>query len=241
MLSQNDALVAAAYAPCEAKTIVRGVPVHVMEETQYPFRNRIELTVRPESAVDFPLQLRIPAWAQGTSIKVNGRAEASPTAGTFATVERKWVAGDRVVIEFPFEPRASKWFNDSVAVERGSIVFSYSIAEDWVKLRDRGMTADWQVFPAGQWNYALAVNPEDVKGNFTVVETEVTSLPFSSKKPPVKLKAKARKLPDWRSEDGVANPVPKSPVTSNESEEEIELVPYGAAKLRITAFPYLKA
>ena len=44
-------------------------------------------------------------------------------------------------------PRISRWFHDSVAVERGPLVFSYGIGESWVKFRDRGMTADWQVFP----------------------------------------------------------------------------------------------
>ncbi len=40
--------------------------------------------------------------------------------------------------------------------------------------------------------------------------------------------------------DGVAEPVPQSPVTSEEPKERLTLVPYGAAKLRITAFPVLK-
>jgi hypothetical protein len=33
--------------------------------------------------------------------------------------------------------------------------------------------------------------------------------------------------------------LPQSPVTSNEPEEEITLIPYAGAKLRITAFPQL--
>jgi hypothetical protein len=34
--------------------------------------------------------------------------------------------------------------------------------------------------------------------------------------------------------------VPVSPVTSSDPLESLTLVPYGAAKLRITAFPYLR-
>ncbi len=47
MLSQDDGLVAAAYAPCEVRTMVRDTPVHVVEETNYPFRGTVRMTVNP--------------------------------------------------------------------------------------------------------------------------------------------------------------------------------------------------
>jgi hypothetical protein len=53
------------------------------------------------------------------------------------------------------------------------------------------------------------------------------------------LQVKARQVPSWVGEDNVANPVPESPVKSTEPEQQITLVPYAAAKLRITAFPEL--
>ena len=65
--------------------------------------------------------------------------------------------------------------------------------------------------------------------------------PFSLANTPVKLEVKARRLPSWLAVDGVADPVPHSPVLSSEPEETITLVPYAAAKLRITAFPQLKS
>ena len=49
-----------------------------------------------------------------------------------------------------------------------------------------------------------------------------------------------RRVNGWKPEDGVALPVPVSPVESSEPVEELVLIPYGAAKLRITAFPELK-
>jgi hypothetical protein len=39
--------------------------------------------------------------------------------------------------------------------------------------------------------------------------------------------------------DNVADAVPQSPVKTTQPEETISLVPYAAAKLRITAFPVL--
>jgi DUF1680 family protein len=233
----HDGLVAAVYAPCEVRTSVRGVSVHLVEETGYPFRGMVRLTVNPAAPFSFPFQFRIPSWAGGTTITVNGKQAPLPAAGSFARIERTWHPGDRVEISFPMTPRISRWFHDSIAVERGPLVFSYGIGEDWVKLRDRGMTADWQVFPTTQWNYGLCVDTDEPAKSIAATELEIGEASFTARHAPVKLSVKARKLPDWRAEDGVANPVPQSPVLSDQPEETITLVPYAAAKLRITAFP----
>jgi hypothetical protein len=136
-------------------------------------------------------------------------------------------------------PRITRWFNDSIAIERGPLVFSYGIGESWVKLADRGMTADWQVFPTRPWNYALDIDTKDPAQSLTETQKEAGDGVFSVRKTPVRISVKARKLPAWRAEDGSANPVPQSPVTSHQPTENLTLVPYAAAKLRITAFPHL--
>jgi hypothetical protein len=223
------------------RTLVQNTPLHVKEETEYPFRGTIRVTLNPVSPLRFALRLRIPAWASGATIQVNGTPEPPPEPNTFACVQRTWNAGDVVEIKFPLKPRASRWFNNSVAVERGPLVFSHGIGESWVKLGDRGMTADWQIFPTTAWNYAIAVNPENGADSVSVTEAPLGQRPFTAKPAPVELRVKARKVPSWRAEDGAANPVPPGPVSSDQPEESIALVPYAAAKLRITAFPQFKS
>jgi uncharacterized protein len=237
----RDGLAATAYAPCEVRTTLRGVPVHIVEETDYPFKGDVRFTVNAERPLAFPLLLRIPAWAEGTRILVNGQAIPAASPSSFATIERTWKRGDRVEVRFPMIPRVGRWFNDSIAVERGPVVFSYGIEEDWVKLRDRGMTADWQVYPASSWNYALNVDAEAPAKSLEVSEAPINGGPFTRKNAPVRIKAKARIVDQWIAEEGSAAPPPKSPVVTDKPEQTIELIPYAAAKLRITAFPRCKA
>jgi uncharacterized protein len=137
-------------------------------------------------------------------------------------------------------PRVLSGYRDSVSIASGPLVFSFPIGESWVKLRDRGMTADWQVFPRSQWNYALSVSGKNMERQ-VVPEAPLQESPFSLTGTPVKVRVQARKLPSWLAVDGVADPVPQSPVVSIEPEETITLVPYAAAKLRITAFPQLES
>jgi hypothetical protein len=57
------------------------------------------------------------------------------------------------------------------------------------------MTADWQVYPTTQWNYALAVDPVSPAHNVSATESEISDRPFSAKGAAVKLHVKARQLP----------------------------------------------
>ena len=66
------------------------------------------------------------------------------------------------------------------------------------------------------------------------------SVPFSAKDTGVRIAARGRQLTSWVADDGAANPLPESPVISDSPEERLTLLPYAAAKLRITAFPVLK-
>jgi uncharacterized protein len=239
MASGDNGLVATAYSPCEVDTVIGGTRIRLLEETDYPFRDKVRITVNPASPLQFPLKLRIPGWAPNPSIRVNGKSQPAPEASSFARIDRTWKSGDIIELEFPMQPRLTRGFNDSISIERGPLVLSYPIAESWVKLRDRGMTADWQVFPASGWNYALAVNPSSIAESQTQ-ESPIGPTPFALKATPIRLEVNARKLPSWRAVDGVADPVPASPVSSDEPIEKITLLPYAAAKLRIIAFPQLK-
>lgn len=239
MATPDDGLAAVVYAPSEVSTTVHGVPVRVEEQTGYPFRENVTLAVHPERAATFPLALRIPEWATDATVAVNGTAVAGAKAGQFLRIEREWRAGDRVEVRFPMAVRLSHWYNNSIAVERGPLVYSLRVGESWHKIRQTGPAADWEIYPASPWNYGLVVDPASFAGAFTVKERPLARQPYTAMDSPVEITAKARRVPQWQLAEDSPAPIPVSPVTSRRPEETITMVPYGAAKLRITAFPYL--
>src|SRR5258706_14263332 len=199
MADANGGLAAAIYAPCEVRTTVGGgVPVTIEEETLYPFRGDVVLTVRPEHPVHFPMQLRIPHWADNASIRVNGKAADGSRAASVAVVNREWKTGDRVEIHFPVKPRVTRWYHNSVAVERGPVIFSLNVAAAWKKLRTRGMTADWEVNPKSGWNYALEVNEKTAESGLKVTEQKANKDVFTLNGAPVRIEVKGRKVQEWR-------------------------------------------
>jgi len=80
--------------------------VTLTQATAYPYDSQIQLNVSTPRRAEFALRLRIPLWATGASISVNGKRIATPvTPGTFATIQREWKSGDRVELELPFTLR----------------------------------------------------------------------------------------------------------------------------------------
>jgi hypothetical protein len=63
--------------------------------------------------------------------------------------------------------------------------------------------------------------------------------PFTPDGAPVDIKITGRRVPQWTLVNGSAGPLPPSPVLSREPDETLTLIPYGAAKLRITTFPQI--
>jgi DUF1680 family protein len=93
--------------------------------TDYPHARAIALTVQTPSAQTFSVNLRIPAWAQGASIRINGKRRTQALEpGTFAAIRREWRSGDRIELELPLTLRlqhVDAQHPDSVALLAGPL------------------------------------------------------------------------------------------------------------------------
>ncbi len=256
MATNDGGLFAAVYAPSEVQTTVHGKSVSVSETTDYPFGNSVKFTMTLQQPQTFPLALRLPAWAETATVNVNGKlattlkSSCPATADRFqkaqadcdvskmiSRVDRKWRNGDVVTVSFQMTPRVSHWYRQAAVFERGPLVFSLPLDAKWKELKHYAQkSSDWQLQPTTKWNYAVEVGECAAK----VSEHSVSATPFDRKNPPVTMAIEGKELPQWSVEEHSAGPVPTSPVTSKDSLQKLTLVPYGAAKLRITEFPFLQ-
>jgi DUF1680 family protein len=96
------------------------------QRSDYPFDGAIVLDLQSRNSVDFELALRIPAWADGATLAVNGkRVDAAVTPGRFAKLSRTWKSGDRVELALPLKPRLDaidEAHTDTVALLSGPVV-----------------------------------------------------------------------------------------------------------------------
>ena len=93
------------YGPSRATLVTPAAgSVHVEQVTRYPFDGDIRIIVRPERAAHFTVAVRIPAWANGATVEVNGTVVAAgPAPNTYLPLRRTWQAGDEISVRFPFE------------------------------------------------------------------------------------------------------------------------------------------
>jgi len=116
-------LVAADYRICTAFTDAHGIYVNLYVpaqvdwrqgsarcglsiETDYPYASAITMRVRVPTPQTFTMNLRIPAWAQGARVAINGKRVDQPIEpGTFAAIRREWRNDDRIELELPLAMR----------------------------------------------------------------------------------------------------------------------------------------
>lgn len=114
------------YVPSTLRWSEGGAALSLTQEGQYPYEDHVSFTVTSSQPTELALHFRIPEWAEGASIYVNGaRQQGLAVPGHFASVRRTWKTGDHVELELPLKMRLETidaQHTDTVALMRGPLV-----------------------------------------------------------------------------------------------------------------------
>lgn len=248
----------ALYASCKATMKVgNGQQIAIHEETNYPFDEVIRLTVQTDKEVEFPLYLRIPTWANQAQIHINGQKVTTPvTSGQYACIRRTWKNDDKVELTLPMQLSLRTWQvnKNSVSVNYGPLTMSLKIQEkyvksdsketaigdsQWQKDADASQWPTYEIYPDSPWNYSLVLNKDNALKDFKVIKKQwpADNFPFTQESVPLEIKTVGRQIPSWKVDQyGLCHELPEADAPKREK-EEITLIPMGAARLRISAFP----
>lgn len=134
------------YISSNADIIVNQKKIEIIQQTDYPWDGKINITVNPEKKTIFTLKLRVPGWARNevvpgdlykyidenhekVSLLVNGKDENGVLDKGYIEITRKWTRGDKIELTLPLAVRKviahEKVADDvnKIAFECGPIVY----------------------------------------------------------------------------------------------------------------------
>jgi hypothetical protein len=235
MQDGTGGLAAISYAPCTVNTMVgQGTAVKLEVSGDYPFREEVTMELTIAYTEHFAISFRLPQWCASPSLSINGETMTLQAVNGYAKVARDWCNGDKLRLCLPMEVRTVSRNSYAISVERGPLVYALPIQENWQMLTQREKFHDWEIYPASPWKYGIVSN-----SIYDVTLAEVPYQPFDAAHAPVRLKTSGQLIRDWKMEGNNAGTPPLHPKTDGQPVVDLELVPYGSAKLRIGEFPLI--
>ncbi len=236
------------YAPSEVHLkVADGKNIKIEEKTNYPFDNKISFVVHGEQALDFPFYLRIPGWCSEATVLINGNVYNNYKGNQIVKISREWENKDVLELQLPMHIEITRWFENSVAVQRGPLVYALKIGEEWKFVKNDDKYGDYyEIYPQSPWNYGLLEDAiEHPETGFQVIENskQEGKYPWNLENAPLYLKTAGKRMPEWTLYNQLAGPLPHSRpwlYLQDQPADSIVLVPYGCTTLRITEFPVVR-
>jgi len=96
----DDALYVNLYIASQLEWPEKGL--RVKQETRFPEEQGTTITVTAKNPTQLSINLRIPYWARGGSVKINGAAlPAFASPSSYLTLNRLWKTGDKIELSLP--------------------------------------------------------------------------------------------------------------------------------------------
>ncbi|KKK19027.1 hypothetical protein AOCH_006195 [Aspergillus ochraceoroseus] len=224
-------------------TMNAGVSVHISCDTKYPFAH--ELLYNVQAGGSFEFSIRVPKWSTQTEISVNGNPLHSISPDAYTGMQRISLEGGESQIhvslsaEIKVEPRA----NDTVSMYHGALLYAAPILYDLTSSQVPGyedappQVLNHEMSPTTSWAYAIDPRTARFQG---LDESSSLPNPLWTDGAPTSITVRACEI-DWVFVDGYApNPPPKEHRTCLGDPFDLDLVPYGSAKLHMAELPVIR-
>jgi uncharacterized protein len=162
------------YTASSGKCEIGGQEIEIKQKTEYPWKEKVSITITTKKETDFSLNLRIPQWCNSPGLKVNGKAISISKIikKGYAEIKRKWKQGDKIELLLPMSVERIEAHPNirqdagKIALQRGPIV--YCLEEI-----DNGQNLD-RIFIPESANFATQHKP-DILGGITIIKTTALS------------------------------------------------------------------
>jgi DUF1680 family protein len=125
-----------------------GAKVTLKQVSNYPWEGTIAFNLELASPAKFALSLRIPEWAEGATLSVNGDMVdlTGSAADGYARIEREWKDGDRVALILPLVLRP-QFANPRVRQDAGRVALMRGPLVYCVETTDNGTDLNAIILP----------------------------------------------------------------------------------------------
>ena len=119
-----------------------GEQVTIQQSTNYPWDGKVKLQVPSGSSSAFTLHVRLPGWAHGTEVTLNGKKLNPEISRGFANITRRWAASDALELSVPLRielleanPNVLQ-SRGRIAVRRGPLIYCLEQPDNQTNIED---------------------------------------------------------------------------------------------------------
>lgn len=250
-LLEEDRVYALVYGASEFKGEINGKKVYIKETTNYPINEKICFEIKTETSFEF--FFRIPQWTTSYEVFVNGEKIQIDNLNNYICLN----VNGNCTVELHFESEIEEHIKGkTIWFSKGALTYSFGQKGKRVAEGDNKEYPNYAIYPNEEWRYAISGK----KRKFVPCEI-FNGWDLDLQLPYIEVDAKIIKNWDFETQTTICrcvnlyekkyktlrNKCRFTPKLLSESQLQLEkgitkirLYPYGACKLRLTVFNFIK-
>jgi hypothetical protein len=147
----EDILYVHLYGDSSARADLAGKNIHVNQQTNYPWDEKVLLSLSVDNPTPFTLALRIPGWCRNARLQVNGADMPLNVERGYARIKREWTSRDQVSLTLPMPVERMvahpKVRHDAgqITLQRGPVVYCLEEVDNGADLANVVLPRDSQL------------------------------------------------------------------------------------------------